>query len=174
MHTSKFDKTFLNIYHNYIPNEFILCDDKNPPGINEEIKSWIHRKNYLNWRQRKPGSIDYKSLNALILDISNAISSPKLTYHERLANKLNDHKTALKTYWAILKTLVNDNKIPLIPPLLVDKLATEFLDKANLFNNFFAKRCTPISNDRTLPVNINFENEEILSSLELCYIFRPK
>ena len=93
-----FNKTLLNIFHNYIPNKFILCDDKDPPWINEEIKSLIHRKNSLYQRQRKSGSIDYTSLNALTIDISNAISSSKLKYHERLANKLNDPKTALKTY----------------------------------------------------------------------------
>ena len=37
-------------------------------------------------------------------------------------------KTAPKPYWAILKTFVNDSKMQLIPPLLVDnKLVTEFL-----------------------------------------------
>ena len=159
----------LNIFHNCIPNKFILCDDKDPPWINEEIKSLIHRKNSLYQRQRKSGSIDYTSLNALTLDISNAISSSKLKYHERLANKLNDPKTAPKTHWAILKIFVNGSKIPLIPPVLVDnKLVTDFLDIANQFNNFFAKQCTPISNDSTGPVNINFETREILSYLEFC------
>ena len=57
----------------------------------------------------------------------------------------------------------------MIPPLLVDnKLLTDYLDKVNLFNNFFAKQCTPISNDRAVPVNINFETRERLSSLEVC------
>ena len=101
--------------------------------------------------------------------MSNAISSSKLKYHERLVNKLNNLKTAPKSSWAILKTFVNGSKIPLIPPLLVDnKLVTDFLDKANLFNNFFAKQCTPISNDSTVPVNINFETRERLSSLGFC------
>ena len=121
----------------------------------------IHRKNYL--------TINYTSLNALTRDISNAISFSKLKYHERLANKLNDPKTALKTYWVILKTFVNGSKIPLIPPLLVDnKLVTDFVDKANLFNNFFAKQRTPISNNSTVPVSINFVFRERLSSLEFC------
>ena len=120
-------------------------------------------------RQRKSGSIGYTSLNALTLDISNDVSSFKLKYHERLADKLNDPKTAPKTYRAIFKTFANDSKIPLIPPLLVEnKLVTEFLDKANLFNNFFAKQCTPISNDSTVPVNINFKTREKLSSLDFC------
>ena len=92
----------------------------------------------------------------------------------------NDPKTAPKTYWAILKTFVNGSKIPLIPPLLVDnKLVTDFLDKANLFKNFFTKQCTPISNDSTVPVSINFETMERLSSSEfrvddIVKIIRPK
>ena len=43
-------------------------------------------------------STDYKSLNALTLDMSNVVSSFKLKYHKRVANKLNDAKTAAKTY----------------------------------------------------------------------------
>ena len=54
-------------------------------------------------------------------------------------------------------------------PLLVDnKLVTDFLDKANLFNNFFSKQCTPISNDSTNPVNISSETRDKLSSTEFC------
>ena len=120
-------------------------------------------------RQKKSGSIDYTSFKVLTVYISNAIGSSKLKHHESLSNKLNDPKTAPKTYWAFLKTFANGNKIPLIPPLLVyNKLVTDFLDKGNLFNNFFAKQCTPISNDSTVLVNINFETRERLSSLEFC------
>ena len=54
----------------------------------------IYRKNSLYQRQLKSGSIDDTSLNALTLDISIALSSLKLKYNERLANKLNDPKTA--------------------------------------------------------------------------------
>ena len=48
-------------------------------------------------------------------DISNAVNSSKIKYHERLALK----KTAPKIYWKILKTFVNRTKILLIRPLLV-------------------------------------------------------
>ena len=100
-----FNKTLLNIFHHYIPNKFILCDNKDPPWINEEIKSLIHRKNSLYQRQRKSGSIDCTSLNALTLDMPNAISSSKLKYHERLANKLNDLKTAPKNILGHLENI---------------------------------------------------------------------
>ena len=42
-----FNKTLLNIFHNFIPNKIILCDDKDPPWINGEIKNLIKRKNWL-------------------------------------------------------------------------------------------------------------------------------
>ena len=128
------NKASLNIFHNYTSNKFILCDGKNPPWINEEIKSLIHRKNPLYQRQRKSSSIDYTSLNALTLDISNAISSSKMKYHECLADKLNDSKTAPKTYWTILKTFVNGSKIPLIPPLLVDSNFLDIFSMISLLN----------------------------------------
>ena len=68
-----------------------------------------------------------------------------------------------------MKTFVNGSKIPLKPPLLVDnKLLPGFLDKGNLFNNLFAKQCTPISNSSTVPVIINFETRKRLSSLKFC------
>ena len=79
------------------------------------------------WGNEKSEVIDSTSLNDLALDISNATSSSKLKYHERLTNKLNDPKTFPKTYLAILKAIVNDSRIPMIPPLLVyNKLVTEF------------------------------------------------
>ena len=47
-------------------------------------------------------------------------------------NLANGPKTPPKTYWTILKTFVNGtgSKIPQMPPPLVDnKLVTEFFDK---------------------------------------------
>ena len=33
-----FNKTLLNIFHDFIPNKIILCDDRDPPWMNDEIK----------------------------------------------------------------------------------------------------------------------------------------
>ena len=68
-----------------------------------------------------------------------------------------------------MKTFFNDSKIPLIPPLLVDsKFVTDVLDKANLFNNFFAKQFILTDNDSTAPASIHFVTRERLPSLEFC------
>ena len=68
----------------------------------------IKRKNLLFQSQRKSGKLDFAILNSLTLDLSNEITTSKLKYREYLANKLNDPKTAPKTNWKILKTLVNN------------------------------------------------------------------
>ena len=66
-----------------------------------------------------------------------------------------------------LKTLYNGKKIPLIPPILVNnKLISNFKEKANHFNAFFASQCTPVSNDSALPSTTNSVSNVSLSSIQ--------
>ena len=102
-------------------------------------------------------------------DISNAITSSKPKYNERLANKLNNSKTAQKVYYKILKTFVNGTNISLIPLLLAgNQIVPNFLVKANLFNDYFSKQCMIIDNNRSITAKITFENKERLSTFEIC------
>ena len=39
-----FTKTLLNIIHGFIPHERIVCDDRDPPWMNNEIKKLINKK----------------------------------------------------------------------------------------------------------------------------------
>ena len=76
-----------------------------------------------------------------------------------------------------LKNFRKWKKIRLIPPLNVgNKLETDFKEKARLFNEFFASKCTPITNDSSLPslLNlsltcnlfvINFTDDDILKNI---------
>ena len=107
-------------------------------------------------------------MSKLSEDLTNAITNSKLAYYRRIASKLNDPSIAPKTYWAILKSFVNGKNIPLIPPILVnDQLVTNFLEKANLFNDFFIQQCNTIENDSTLPSDLNFETAERISSFDI-------
>ena len=59
--------------------------------------------------------------------------------------------TSPKCYWSILKTFSN-KKILCIPPLLHDdKFITNLKEKAETFNNFFAKQCSLINTNSDLP-----------------------
>ena len=75
--------------------------------------------------------------------LKNLIERSQEKYYLHIAKKLMDLMTSLKTYWSILKILLNNKKNPCIPPLLQDnKYVTDFKKKAELFNCFFGKQCS--------------------------------
>ena len=57
--------------------------------------------------------------------------------------------TGPKSYWSILKTLLNNKKILFIPPLL-HEFITNFKEKTEIVNNFFAKQCSLIDTNSDL------------------------
>ena len=102
-----------------------------------------------------------------VSEVSQLIDKSKNEYYYRLWKRLNDPSTSAKSYWTILKTFYNKRKIPLILPLLVNNIfVIDFKEKANLFNQFFCKQCTPVANDSTLPTSLETPNET-LSSIEI-------
>ena len=77
-----------------------------------------------------------------------------------------DPATSAKTYWSILKTLLNNKKIPCIPPLFHQgKYVTDFKKKAELFNSFFAKQRSIIQNSSKRRVTLNKKTENSISSI---------
>ena len=96
-----------------------------------------------------------------------------MNYIRNKSNILNDKKTDPKKYWTILNYFLNNIKIPSIPPLFSNgKTITNVVEKANLFNDFFAAQCTPLENTSTLPPffrktcktisKINFNGDDII------------
>ena len=76
-----------------------------------------------------------------------------------------DPMTNTKTYWSILKSLLNNKKIPCIPPLFhQNKYVTDFKKKAELFNCFFAKQCVIINNSSEILSNILKKTDKSIST----------
>ena len=78
--------------------------------------------------------------------------------------------TNAKTYWWLLKIFYNGKKVPIISPLLIDdKDTSDFVEKANSFNNYFASQRAPLKNHgktyttRTKLSLIKFENKDIIN-----------
>ena len=106
-------------------------------------------------------------LQTVSTELPEMILKRKDDYHRQLSGKLDDPKTSTKAYWCILKFLYNGKKIPLIPPILVNnKLISNFKEKANHFNAFFASQCTAVSNDSALPSTTNSVSNVSLSSIQ--------
>ena len=77
-----------------------------------------------------------------------------------------DPTTCPKVYWSILKTLLNNKKIPCIPPVYHNNNEiTDFQEKAQIFNDFFAKQCTLVENSSKLPTNSFKRPNNLLSTI---------
>ena len=74
------------------------------------------------------------------------IEKLKGQFYSRILTKLMYLTTSLKTHWSILKAFLSDKKIPCIPPIYYNNnyinYITDFKEKAQIFNNFFAKQYT--------------------------------
>ena len=82
------------------------------------------------------------------------IENTKEQYYTRISSKLMDPTTSPKAYWSILKTVLNNKKIPCIPPIYHNNnYIIDFKEKAQIFNNFFAKQCTLVENTSKLLID---------------------
>ena len=147
-----FNKTVKNV--NYIPHETVTFDDRDPSWINKNVKQFILEKNemhkkYVN-ENKDPRIFDKAKCHQN--ELNSIIESNKQKYYSRLSKKLVDPMTSTKSYWSTLKMLLNDKKIPCIPPLRHQKkYVTGFKEKAEIFNSFFAEQCSLINNSSKLP-----------------------
>ena len=105
-------------------------------------------------------------LDALQAKLQSSINFFQFKYYRKISKKLSDPSTSPKCYWTLLKTLLNGRKIPCIPPLFHDnKFITDFKEKSEIFNSFFAKQCSLIDNGSTLPSLFPLITEKSLSDV---------
>ena len=123
-------------------------------------------KNKINLKRSLSKSNKFSEIQMLSTEISTLILERKGKYYHDLSMKLSDPKAKAKTFCSILKSFYNDSKIHLISPLLFNnKIVSDFTEKANLFNDFFATQCTPLSDNNVLPSAISFKTQSRLSSI---------
>ena len=85
-------KTLLIIMSNFIPNETILVDDRDPPWITRKLKSVIQEKNLFCKKYLKPNNQEtFQAFSQIQERVRLAIedSKKKKKYYEKLSNKLS-------------------------------------------------------------------------------------
>ena len=160
--------TILNILSNFISHEYIICNERDPPWFNSKIKHLIQEKNnaYQLYRNNKTSACFRNRLNFLQDSLKNLIEMSKQKYFSRIASKLTMTRKSPKTYCFLLKVFLNNKKIPIILPLFHEnKFVTDFKEKAELFNAFFAKECSLIDSNSSLPKNLIYFTEKRLSKI---------
>ena len=141
------------IMSNVIPNEIVTIDDRDPPWINNKIKSLIKNKNEYFKNCVKPNNSEsIRHFEQMQDTLRTSIEISKQKYYFKLSRKLAVNKINPKCYWSILKSFLSNKKIPCIPPLIHNnQFVVDFKEKSELFNSFFAKQCTYIEIESSLP-----------------------
>ena len=163
------NETLLNILRNYIPNKKIKWDYRQPPWMNDNIKRKLKQRTKLIKYFYKNGQMkcDYDKILEKSAECTAEIFETTKNYILNMTSKLADSHTSPKTYWTLLNRLLYNKKILAIPPLLVDgKFVSDFYEKSNIFNNFFASICTPIKNASTLP-SFSYRTNTRIKSFDL-------
>ena len=101
----------------------------------ENKKLILHKTRVFSAYFRDRNNTDlFDKFQSLQLHLKTTIEQSKLKYYSRLSDKLLDGKTSAKSYWSILKTFLNNKKIPCIPPLLHNR---KFIMDLNSLMTFF-------------------------------------
>ena len=92
--------------------------------------------------------------------VRTSIEISKQKYYFKLSRKI------AKCYWSILKSFLSNKKIPCIPPLIHNNQSVvDFKEKSELFNLFFAKQCTYIETESSLPTQLLRRTNESLNTI---------
>lgn len=125
-HAPLFNKTAINIFKNYIPNKYVVFNDKDLPWLNDHRMILIKKRNVILQREvfnvvLKSSNANYTNLQTRKVELTHAINLSKNQYFKCLGNKLNNTTTLSKTYWSvIIKTFVNEKKTFVISYLSVN------------------------------------------------------
>ena len=80
---------------------------------------------------------------------------------------MSDPYIGPKAYWTTLNSFLGRVKIPTIPPLIINNtFESNYLKKANIFNEFFSSQCTLINNNSELP-HLVFKTESRITNLNM-------
>ena len=150
---------------NFIPNDYIKIQPKDPPWITPEIKRLIKKQNrfYKNYKRNGCKLEDQVAVDNFRIECFHIINIAKQNYLSNLGNQLNDPATGPKAYWKVLNKLLNKSNIPIIPPILYNnKFITIFAEKSNLFNKYFVNQCKILINDSALPPFHLFTDKQLI------------
>ena len=112
------NETIVNIMSNFIPNETMTFDDRDPPWFNKNIKNMINYKNAIYNKLIRHNDSHLQLHLRYFQDLLNTkIEQAKRKYFENISHKLSNKNLNPKTYWSLLKIILNDKKIPLYPNL---------------------------------------------------------
>ena len=113
----------------------------------------------------------------MISEGAKMIENAKQNYLRKTGQNLANAGSSSKMYWSLINTVLNKAKIPIIPPLLENRLfISDFAEKAQLFNDYFILQCTTIDTGSEIPLetqrNPILINDFVISDEKILKIIR--
>ena len=103
---------------NFIPNETMIFDDRDPPWHNKNIKNMINYKNAIYKKLIHHNDSHLKLHLRYFQDLLHTkTEQAKRRYFENVSHKLSNKTLNPKKYWSLLKIILNGKKIPCIPSI---------------------------------------------------------
>ena len=134
-------------------NKKLKVRPREPPWMNREVKNALLKNKRLYVKFVRNGRRDDQkdAVQESREQVGRLVDAAKEGYYSRLGGSLSNPMIGPKKYWSIMTTLLNKNKFPVIPPLIVnDMLISNCTEKAVLFNDFFVKHCSEIETSSIL------------------------
>ena len=165
--TKLFNANILSIMDKYIPNKNVTIYDKDAPWINNHIKKKIKRKIKLHNKWKKTGNIIFKNkFKELQSEIFKLVDEAKIKHQQDICKKLNKPDNE-HVFWSTIKRLTNNKKMANIPPIEEGlNTISNFLEKAKIFNEYFASQCQPLNYDVAIPPLV-FKTQSRINSVEI-------
>ena len=125
-----------------------------PNWIENTVKEPINEKNntfqYYLHSNKDPKL--FNKVGYLQNELKSLIEANKEKYYSCVSKRMMNPLVSTKTYWSILKSFLNNKKIPCIQPLFhQNSYITKYKDNGQLFNNFFVNQYSLINNSSVLP-----------------------
>ena len=159
-----FTDVFLDIISKHTPNKIVTCNDRDAPWITPQVKTAIKRNSrvYRKWVRRGRNPNDHDNVRKVQNDTNKLIKEAKSSYYLNLGSKLSDPKIGQKEFWSSYRKIVNKKHNTNIPPIIEDgRYTSNFKEKAEIFNEYFAKQCTINDNGSELPRLIPFTDASL-------------
>ena len=144
---------------------FFLCCRK--CLLSFQVKHLINKKNaaYRNYFKNNKSSQSFAMFQSFQSELSIDCHFEKQILFKGI-QKLLDPSTSPKTYWSILKTLLDNKKIPIILTIFHEKkFIIDFKHKVKIFNSHFSKQCSLINKNSKFPPDYPQKSNESLSSI---------
>ena len=109
---SIFNEKILIIFSNYILQETLTSDGKNPPWFHARMKSLLQDKNklYKDFRRNNTDSQLLNKLNHLQEQLNFLINRSKQNYFARMTKRLTNISKNCRKFWSLLRRLLSNKK----------------------------------------------------------------